>query len=245
MKNHIISIIVIILFAFCPVILHADSTEHDSKLKTGQWILSLSLGANFEGPSKAIEKVMNASGFGADTAGGTGWFGGGSPGKVYPKSNPVIGGILGLHYMLKSPFAAGILVSFAQGVTKGRHYEGGYWTRDTEIYLDVNYSILTFAPLVSVQASWFKLGVGGALHYIGTYHQRDKCWKLGFLVDSGLIIPFKGKPYFGEVIFQYRSMGEIKIGPYIATEESYSVTFPVSRVNYSHIFVGVGVGIRL
>lgn len=246
MKNLFISIIVILPLVFCPALLQAQSIEQDSESTTKRWILSFSLGANFEGPSKEIEKVMIASGFADDTAGYSNIWGT-KPSEVYPKSNPVIGGILGLHYIFKSPFAIGILTSYAQGVTKGRNYhilEGNY--RDgTEIILDVNYSILTLAPLVSVQASWFKFGVGGTLNYISTYYQEDRYWKLGLILDTGLIIPFKGQPFFGEIVFQYRSIGEFEIGPYTATGGAYSATFPTSNVNYSHIFLGLGVGIRL
>lgn len=251
MKKLILSIFASVLLASYPAILRADEKGSEPKPKPSRWILSLSLGANFGGPSKAIEKAMDASGFGVDRGGGESFFGRTSS-KEYPRSRPVFGETLGLYYMFKSPFALGVFVGYAQGETNGRYYhipEDTPWG-GTEIYLDVNYSILTFAPLISVQASWFKFGVGGAIHHTSTYPSRgggrkDKYWKFGLLLDSGLIIPFKGRPFFFELILQYRSIGKIEVGPFTSTAGDDSATFPVSRVNYSHFFLGAGVGVRL
>jgi len=246
MKNHIIGTTVITLLGFWPAILQAQSARHEHKSKTERWILSLSLGAGFGGPAKAIEKAMRASGFNSASAGWGPLVG--SFVNYYPKSTWFSGGTIGFHYLIKPPFALGLLAGYAQGETKGRHSDGsGSWLPGHDVYLDVKYSVLSFAPLFSVRASWCKLGVGYGLHQIRTYpfDKNDSDWKLGLVLDMGLIVPFKDKPYFGELIFQYQSIERFEIGPYTAASGDFSATFPASQVNYSHLFAGVSVGIRL
>lgn len=239
MKHLVIVITVIILISAYPVSLLAQNTDDGSSPKLRRWTVSLYLAGTLGGPAKDMEKAMVAGGFNQTSPG---FFG---PGVSHPFS---IHGeytyMIGISYIFKSPFAAGIIASRADlGETRGY--------RNPFLWLSPRYSVSTVAPIVSVQAKWFHFGIGPALHYAkstqekeGKEVSRKSIRKYGFIIDFGLTIPRKSR-FFVELKAQYRAVGQAKIGPYEVSSLDNSAILPATKVNYNHWFIGLGVGIRL
>ncbi len=245
MKHLVIVITVIILISAYPVSLLAQNTDDGSSPKLRRWTVSLYLAGTMGGPAKDVEKAMVAGGFNQTS---TGLFGGLGRSHPFSRRGPQYYGeytyMIGISYIFKSPFAAGIIASRADlGETRGY--------RDPFLWLSPRYSVSTVAPIVSVQAKWFHFGIGPALHYAkstqengGKEVSRKSIRKYGFIIDFGLTIPRKSR-FFVELKAQYRAVGQVKIGPYEASSLDNSAILPVTKVNYNHWFIGLGVGIRL
>jgi len=216
-----------------------------------RWSISYCIGSTSSGPASDIEKAMRAGGFNDDTEVG-GLFGGGEA-IAYPSSKTGFGEtgfpmLFELHYLIKPYFSIGAIISNSPiGQTFGYH--------DPLCFLSIEYSVATYAPVFSVRAGVLQLGIGPAWNVMkatrsdgGGVSPVEKVKKLGILLDFGLGIP-RNSRFFVELKVQYRSVGKIEIGPYESTWETEfekaSATFPRSKVNYDHLFYGIGVGFRL
>ncbi len=120
----------------------------------------------------------------------------------------------------------------------------------TSLYLDIQYSLTTLAPILAIQVSdILRLGAGPALYYprtntksTGAEDQGKVSRKVGFLIDFSLALPAKTK-FFIELKIQYRKVGGVEIGPFKSKSLFYSTTLPPAVVNYNHWFIGLGFGL--
>jgi hypothetical protein len=206
--------------------------------------VTLSLGTTSSGPAGDIESAMVASGFNEtlDFLGRT----------EYPFSRTGISGIpwmISLNYAIrqnaiKPTVLLGVIVSDAPiGMTFGY--------REPLLFLDIDYSVFTISPTVSVQfADVFHLGIGPALYTAksqqtgGTLTVSQSATKVGALLDLGLSYPPHSR-FFAILSVQYRYVGKTTIGPFESSLGDSSATMPATSVSYSHSFVSVGMGIRL
>ena len=226
-----------------------NKTDEDHRgLK--RWSISYCIGSTSSGPAGDIEKAMRAGGFNDTQVGGL--FGGGEA-IAHPFSKTGFGEtgfpmLFELHYLINPYFSIGAIISNSPiGQTLGYH--------DPLCDLFIDYSVATYAPVFSVRAGVLRLGIGPAWNVMNATRTDaegvspvEKVKKLGILLDLGLSIP-RNSRFFVELKVQYRSVGKIEIGPYESKWETEfaraSATFPRSKVNYSHLFYGIGIGFRL
>jgi hypothetical protein len=206
--------------------------------------VSLSLASTSSGPAADLEDAMVVSRFNQASPG---FFGG--P-VAHPFSRTGLGEIgtpwmIALQYSIIPHLLLGVTLSNAPiGMTLGY--------RDPLLFLFINYSIFTIASTASLRLTdGLHLGVGPSV-YIAESHQdnvgkivdRKSTVKLGILLDIGLSIPARSR-FFGVVSFQYRYVGKVDTGPFKATPDNSAAMMPASRVNFNHIFIAAGVGVRL
>lgn len=250
MKVLIIALTISILITVYPVSILAIDADDDSNQKLRRWAVSAYLGSASSGPAEDLEKAMIAHGFNQTFE--VDWFPfGGISQTTYPRSHTRtamyrLPWMLRIHYLLKPPFGVGLVYSNTEiGNTAGYNEKTGRF--------DVEYSVNTFSPVVSVQVIGFQFGVGPALYMANSIGKRlslgeslgeKKTRKIGLLIDFGLAIPPDKTRFFFEIKIQYRAVGQVKVGPYeIITTEDFTI-FPTTKVNYNHWFLGAGMGIR-
>lgn len=226
--------------------------EAGSNQKLRRWTVSAYLGTASSGPAEDLEKAMIAHGFNQTAE--VNWFPWGGISKTpYPSSHTKtamyrLPWMLKMHYLLKPPFGVGLVYCNTDiGDTAG-------YTKATG-RMDIKYSVITFSPIVSVQAIGFQFGIGPALHIANSFGEaltrgfmepgEKNHKKIGFLIDFGFAVPPEKSPFFLEIKIQYRVVGLAKVGPYeVRTTEDFKI-FPTTKVNYNHWFIGLGLGIRL
>jgi hypothetical protein len=218
-----------------------ESTESPAKPER-RWLVTLSVGTTSSGPAGDIESAMTASGFNKtlDFFGKT----------EYPTSKT---GAIGIPWMVSLNYAVrthavkpdvllGVIVSDAPiGMTTGY--------REPLLFLEIDYSVFTISPTVSVRfADVVHLGIGPAL-YNAKCHQEtgtvsQSATKVGVLLDFGLSFPAHSR-FFAIVSVQYRYVGNMTIGPFEEEFLNTSAAMPATSVSYNHSFVSIGMGIRL
>ena len=209
--------------------------------KIKKWSVAMYLGWNTGGPCKQIEDAMVTSGFGDDT--GPGWFS--SSGVKYPLTHKGISWMISVKRYLKYPFSIGIFAgNIYYGETKGRMSSVGY--------LSIKCSAFSVAPIISINSyDIISIGIGPSFYLVkaskDTYSSNGENnnlskTKLGFLIDFGLRIPKKSR-FFFELNAQYRYVGKAEIGPFTAGYDN-TETLPNISVNYNHLFIGCGFGVR-
>jgi hypothetical protein len=206
-----------------------------------RWHLTASVGTTSSGPASDIERAMVASGFNQTYHGFLGPL-------TYPFSHTGIGEIgtpwmIAIRYSINPRVSVGFVLSDApigrtSGYGNGRH-------------LTVQYSVFVFSPIVGLQyEDIVRFGLGPAVfktrcreEYAG---REDSATKIGALLDLGISRPLFSSPFCVDLGVQYRYLGETHIGPYQSTDlGTFTAIFPVSSVTYNHIFVAVGLGVRL
>ena len=207
--------------------------EHRSLLS-----VSLSLGTASSGPAADLEEAMVLSGFNKTTPGG--FFGG-------PVANPFSrtgSGTIGLPWMIDLRYSPGHLILLGAIVSDAPIGEtDGY--HDPSLSLSIKYSVFTIASTVSLQfADCFHMGVGPAIYIAESNAEIKSATKLGALFDAGLSIPAYSRIFF-VVSFQYRSVGNLDIGPIEARIGNFAATMPASSVSFDHSLIAVGMGTRL
>lgn len=223
-------------------VLGQESTASPTKAER-RWLLTLSLGTTSSGPAADIENAMIASGFNKTSEG---W---GS--SVEHPSSRTGNGYTGYPWMIavqnriKPRLLLGVIVSDAPiGMTFGMH--------DPYLFLFVEYSVFTVSPTVSYQvADGVHVGIGPAIYVAKSSQDKagrevnsQSATKFGVLLDAGLSIPAHSR-FFAIASLQYRYVGNTTIGPFESRIGNYSATMPATSVSYDHLFVSVGMGIRL
>ncbi len=242
-KRTILSVIIVCLV--CSNSLRAQENDSPFKDAYRRWTVSIYLGFASRGPATAFEGLMISNGFDAND----GQIGN-SLGKDHPYSltgtNFQRGApwMLTTYYRFKSPFVIGAIFSHTQiGTTYGHQTSGSFNT-----YLDISYSVTAFSSVLAVQAGdILQIGIGPALYSPQTsadsFRTVDRSSidsRIGLLVDFSLAVPSKSH-FFGEVKIQYRSVGQVKVGPW-NQEGLASSTLDAIDVNYDHWFFGLGFG---
>lgn len=248
MKGLIIKLTISILVTVNPVSMLALDGNQGSSQTQRRWSVSVYLGSASSGPAKEWEKAMIAHGFNQTCV--IDWFPwGGISQTTYPFSHTKVTGyrlpwMLKLHYSIKPPFAVDLVYSNTEiGETAG-------YTKTTGRF-DVEYSVNTFSPIVSVEVIGFQFGVGPALYMANSIGKRyggslgeKRTKKVGLFIDFGFAVPPDKTRFFLEIKIQYRAVGQIKVGPYEIRTAEDLVIFPASNINYNHWFTGGGIGIR-
>lgn len=250
MKVLNIALTISILIAVYPGSMLALDANHDSNQKLRRWSVSVYLGSASSGPAKEWEKAMMAHGFNQTCV--IDWFPfGGISQTTYPFSETGIARyrlpwMLNVHYSLNPLLGVGLVYSNTKiGDTAGY--------KETTGRFDVEYSVNTFSPVVSVQAMGFQFGIGPAFYMTNSIGKRlstgeifgeKKTRKIGLLIDFGLAIPSSKSRLFFEIKIQYRAIGKVEVGPYEIETTEDLVIFPASNINYNHWFLGAGLGIR-
>jgi hypothetical protein len=227
-------------------VLGQESADSPTKAER-RWLLTLSLGTTSGGPATDIESAMVASGFNKRI-----FFGATT---TFPSSNTG-SGVIGSPWMISLQHAIrqnatrptvllGLIVSDAPiGTTTGLH--------EPYLFLDIDYSVFTIAPTVSVRfADVVHLGIGPALYKVESWQTvittetlSQSATKVGFLVYFGLSYPAHSR-FYAILSVQYRYVGNMTIGPFESKLGDNAATMPATSVSYNHSFVSVGMGIRL
>jgi len=211
-------------------------------LKIKNWSVAMYLGWNIGGPSKQIEKAMVYYGFNYHSGGG--WFGG--SGTDHPYTNFKSSWMISAKYNLKSLFSIAIVGGRTNlGSTHG--YKIGTWGH----YINIDYSLFNISPIFSVNSNDIvRIGVGPSVYFTKAwessynYGEDDVEYmhaKVGFLIDFGLRFPKKSL-FFFELNGQYRYVGKSEIGPF--NENPYRDALPKTEVNFNHLFISGGFGVR-
>jgi len=212
-----------------------------------RWSLSFSLGATSSGPAKDIEKAMIRDGFDETSPGG---FFGGPVG--HPFSNTGFGEIgfpwsIQMEYFVNQKCDAALLISHNPiGLTSG--YRTG-----PETYLFLNYYSTVISPILLCKLSRILyLGLGPALSINkmeqesgGEIIYREQKSHFGVLLQASLLYPQKTR-FFVQCNVQYRYLGKATFGPFKDPYRGTSLAqLNPFEANFSHVFVGFGIGIRL
>ncbi|UCF20402.1 MAG: hypothetical protein JSU87_03070 [Gemmatimonadota bacterium] len=112
--------------------------------------------------------------------------------------------------------------------------------------LQLRHSVLSFAPLASVQLAILHLGAGPALHVVragyGSEGYDESHLKLGVLGDLGIAFP-QDYVVFLDVRAQYRVVGKAEIGP-ISGAGGGSGAFPAAQIDFNHLYLSAGLAVR-
>ena len=210
-----------------------------------RWSLFFSLGTTSSGPAGAVEDAMIRDGFDETSPGG--WW---HRGPVeHPYSHTGFGGSgfpwsIQMEYYVNQKCDAALLVSHNPiGLTFG-------YRTDPEIILDLNYySTLVSPMLVYKLFDILHLGLGPAL-FINKIEQpgsdkREQKSHFGVLLQASLLYPQKTR-FLVQCNIQYRYLGKATFGPFKDTYRATSFAqLNPFEANFSHVFVGFGIGIRL
>lgn len=116
-------------------------------------------------------------------------------------------------------------------------------------HLFVEYGVTTLAPMVVATQMPFSVSVGPALYRAegweddaGGREQVGGTHRFGFLAGVGLSLRLFGAAYL-EGRAQYRGVPGGTIGPF--TTSGGAVRLPAFDADFSHVFIGFGLGVRL
>lgn len=155
--------------------------------------------------------------------------------------------MLTTYYRIKSPFVIGATFSQTQiGTTYGHQTSGAI-----NSYLDISYMVTAFSTVLAIQAGdILHIGIGPAIYSpktstssFGIVDQSSIDNRLGFLIDLNLAFPSKSH-FFGAVKVQYRSVGQVKVGPWKQGGLASSILNPI-EVSFDHWFFGLGFGLAV
>jgi hypothetical protein len=219
-----------------------------------KWEASFVIGPTSSGPAGDFERAMRAARF--DESRGTCILGLCFPGSPHPSSHTGFGDPewYPWHVNVQRRLSPWYGVGFVGG-----HAGIGYTVgqkRDTGDYLSVSYGVTTLAPVFVVgPARGFHAAAGPAFYSVTNRgssssspqdaRQSDSDRKIGLVTRLGLAVPARSR-VFGEVLVEYRLLGEIEAGPF-STDGSLSrvvSTLPATSVRMNHWFIGVGAGVR-
>jgi hypothetical protein len=238
MRKTIISLAIVFLaLSLLPVNIQANKTSYSNPVKR-RLIVSFYLAGISGGPMKAMERAMIHAGFDESNP----------LDSKYPLSiGPSSPSMISVGYLFKPSFGAGIILSRS-------HLGGVQGHRSPWMYVRTEYSVTTIAPIFFVKAAGLKLGIGPAFHSVSSVINESVLQKrqnrFGFVADLGFVFPDESL-FFMEIKAQYRFVGKVEIGPYeeksVLSEDypdNISHTLPAVQVNYSHWFIGAGIGFR-
>lgn len=228
-----------------PASLFKSAVEKSTSPKWN-WSLSVTMGKTSSGPAADIEKAMRISKFDETSPGG--FFGGPT---AHPFSHTGFGDAgfpwsISVRHKWNNFFDFGLLISNSPiGISSGYH-------SNPEAFLELNYTVTSFSPMV-----WFnrikilKLGIGPCI-FINKLEQEgaaeniksEKKNKLGAVFQAELVFP-ESTRFFVKINGQFRYIGKSSFGPFTTGYGDAKTIFPKFEADFSHSFVGFGIGIRL
>jgi hypothetical protein len=226
-----------------------------------RWEASFVMGTTSSGPARDLERAMRAHGF-DESRGSCVIFGFCFPGTNHPFSRTGIGEI-GFPWLLTGRrwLSPRVGIGLSGGVSDIGATFGQQ--RDTGEYFTLEYTARVVAPMLIVRPlRGIHTGVGPAFVSYrlartapggpvpagpagpGRFDTRTQR-RAGFMWELDIALPPRSR-VFGELLVQYRHVGQIETGPFTITNlfPRAPSTFPSVGVDGSHWFVGVGSGIR-
>lgn len=215
----------------------------ESDQKSHAFHAAILFGRSSDSGSESLESAMREAGF-ADPLY---YFFGSTAGNI-PHTSKGTPKTFTAQYRLRSPLSAGIVVaSTGESLTSGLH---GYAQ-----FLDVEYAARSVAVTASARFKALRLEFGpswnqtrvrevGPTVFLSNSDTWKKENKLGFIAGASVSIPVWSLIYVDAGV-QYRYIGSSVAGPF--TPGAYvdtPMTFPATKINFSHWFLGIGPGIR-
>jgi len=148
-------------------------------------------------------------------------------------------------YRIREPWSVGVLY--------GRSLAGATWGQGPVFgqTIEVDYSVTSVAMMLPAGPRSLQIALGPALHRArsrpgtsGGGQPWSDHWKVGFIAQTRAMMP-AGSKVFLDLTVKYSFVGRLVVGPYSATGIGGEVvTFPPTSVQYNHLFVGLGPGLR-
>jgi len=205
--------------------------------------ISMFLATTSGGPATDFEAQMREYCFNKTR---TGWFSSG--GITHPKSNTGLGAIgspwmISLNYYYKSDLLMGAIYS--------ENPIGRTWGYDdNKNDLNIYYSVNTLTAMARYKYENLIICLGPSILFTKAYkdeiqngNENHKGTKIGFVAEVGIAYP-EHSAFFVSMIAQYRFVGDVNVGPFEAGDQKNNSLLPVLNINYNHLFVGFGAGIR-
>lgn len=205
-----------------------------------RWRFSVTWGTTGSGPAKDVEQAMIQDGFNETSPGG--WFGGPT---AHPFSRTGFGEIgvpwsISVRYELNNFFDLSLLISKSP---IGSSY--GYHSNPTAD-LDLNYTVTSVSPMLSFNhIKILQLGMGPGLFMsrMEKAGKSQKKIKLGAVFQAELVFP-EDTRFFVKLDGQFRYVGKSSFGPFTAGYRDERIILTEFKADFSHFFVGLGIGIH-
>ncbi len=228
-------------------LLLTTSAQTDSQVQK-KLELALSFGTTSSGPASGFEAAMNASGLNKTMHG---FFG---PAVKHPFSKTGFGLIgfpwtFAASYNIDEQYSLGMSIGNSPiGSTHGYKSEANKMT-----FEEMHYTLFQIVPFGRLKVNAFLLSAGPAIFITKTNvtdrvgdNYDDYILHIGLMLEASIQYP-TDTMLFGFINAQARIMTKDKLGAYdtkaIGSNEVYKINN--FEVNYSSVFIGVGVGIRL
>lgn len=206
--------------------------------------ISSAFGYMAGGPASGIEAMLEAGGFGDVAVGGC-RISGCTVDEDFPTtaSDPGPGSNLRISYSQWSRFE----VALSTGTATPSKTDGysQVLVPDFGRYGSLESKVRMFAATAALRQGPISIGVGPAQYRLTTWarHEDDtydesKVTKVGVLLDGGAQFPMFKKVIL-ELRAQYRFVGATDAGPL----QFESRTLPATSVDFSHAFLGIGLGL--
>ncbi len=219
-----------------------------------RWRLSFSLGTTLSGPAGAIESAMRRDGWDETEPIYPFTFGPAEPERwqKHPFSNRGFSNLgfpwtMQVSYAINQRFDGVLLISHTPiGSTVG--YRTG-----PETLLSLNYYSTVVSPILLYKPfRILNLGMGPALSINkieqdsgGEISYREQKSRFGVLLQASLLYPQETR-FFMQCIAHYCYLGKATFGPFKDTYRGASLAqLNPFEANFSHVFVGFGIGILL
>lgn len=206
-----------------------------------KWRIDLTLGTTSRGPAETLEKAMIKDGFDETSSGG--FFDG--P-KEHPKSITGFGEIgfpwtLQVTRYMSKYFDLGIILGNAPiGETIGYH-------KNPSQYLTIEYSSFLISPIIFLKISpIFQLGVGPSITWNKVHEtvtSSESKAKAGALFLCRIIYP-RNTLFYVKFDFEYRLVQKVHFGSLSGSDHPNFSLNPF-EANFSHTFIGIGIGIHV
>lgn len=223
-------ILICLLITIRTNLMSSDIPNSDGK-KIRRLEISFLLGGYIGGPCRDIEEAAIGAGFAGYS-------------EIWRQSYPnsymdELSYMLSLHYKINPLISYELILSRTNlGMTDGLHADGPF--------LRIDNFAQTIASIAIVRWNSFRLGIGPAFYILGSQEKKDErnsSYKFGLIIDLSWVSSQNSR-IFIDIKTQYRIIGKSEIGPYEATRLDMLAMFPAARVNYNHLFIGLGLGIR-
>ncbi len=222
----------------------APAWAQDSQPARPRVTISASFGYMAGGPAEGIEAMLEAGGFGDFMEGGCqieGCF----VDRDYPvtASDPGPGSNLRVSYSQWRHFE--VAVSTGSATPSETDGFSEVLVPDFGRYSKVESHVRMYASTASVRAGYASIGVGPAYYRLqawgGSEDERfDEATqtKVGALMEAAAQFPMFKKVIL-DLRLHYRYVGPIEVGPL----QLESRTLPTTRIDFSHAFIGIGLGL--